>query len=288
MSVQEITLARFFEDGFYGVCRGLAGWPIEQPLDCLKTRWQASPSFQTTMQVSKAIYNERGFKGFYLGSLPNLFQLTSKQAYRFPAMLTLSPLFRNYLPSEVQKKYPGLEKPLTGAVMASTETFFITPLQRLKVWAMTNPDKQIGFFYSLRNNYQQLPRELFRGLNAVYTKSMVSWITFLLTDDQFKRLARKVTQNDKLSPFALFSVSISVGVVCTAVVMPFDVIKTQLQKVDPLANRGIIKSIRHMVTNYGGKALFTGWPIKMAHSIIQAAITVTMLEQIEQSRSSKN
>ena len=36
-----------------GVARGIIGFPIEQPLEAIKTQWQAKPGFQNELKIAK-------------------------------------------------------------------------------------------------------------------------------------------------------------------------------------------------------------------------------------------
>lgn len=73
-----------------GVLRGLVGFPLEQPMESVKTQWQASPKNKNEIQILKQIYAEKGiYRGFYAGSLPNLTRVVLKNVYRYPLMIKM-------------------------------------------------------------------------------------------------------------------------------------------------------------------------------------------------------
>jgi len=75
-------------------------FPLEHPLDVIKTTWQANPTAKNELQVGRDIYGAKGFKGFYSGSTPNLTRMILKNFYRFPLMLYLPPIFEKVTDNE--------------------------------------------------------------------------------------------------------------------------------------------------------------------------------------------
>ena len=128
---------------------GLFGLPIEHPFDVVKTRYQANPEEGSIRSVANKIYSTNGLKGFYSGAVPNAMRLAGKQMYRWPMMLGFPPFFKETLPKDFRTKYPSSIKIATGLTIASLETFVICPLERLKVYLMTNDVKseKITFFF---------------------------------------------------------------------------------------------------------------------------------------------
>ena len=113
-------------------------------------------------------------------------------------------------------------------IIAGFEVIIITPTERLKVWLMTkeSSNKNIRYFFQNSNH-------LFRGLNLVFWKQNVSWVTFLGTDEVMKKFIRKkknIKDTQMLSFWELLAVSVVVGLVNTSSVMPLDFLKTRIQK----------------------------------------------------------
>jgi hypothetical protein len=123
----------------YGVSRGLAGFPIEQPLESVKTQWQANPAIKNEIQITKKIYTQKGIQGFYAGSLPNIARVVLKNLYRFPLMVNTPWLIEKYVP--VAAKDRRLSKGLTGVTISAFEAAILCPVERIKTFMMTRESK---------------------------------------------------------------------------------------------------------------------------------------------------
>ena len=119
-----------------GVLRGLVGFPLEQPMESIKTQWQASPKNKNEIQILKQIYAEKGiYRGFYAGSLPNLTRVVLKNVYRYPLMIKMPNLIQSRV--KIAKNDRKVAKALTGLSIAAIESFILCPVERLKVILMT-------------------------------------------------------------------------------------------------------------------------------------------------------
>lgn len=72
-----------------GIVRGVIGFPLEQPLESIKTLWQAKPYFRNELHIAKEIFMKKGFIGYYSGSIPNFTRMIVKNMYRYPLMIYL-------------------------------------------------------------------------------------------------------------------------------------------------------------------------------------------------------
>ena len=71
-----------------GMLRGIVGFPLEQPLEAIKTQWQAQPTHRNEYLIAKQIYQQKGIvQGFFAGSTPNLARILFKNFYRYPLMV---------------------------------------------------------------------------------------------------------------------------------------------------------------------------------------------------------
>ena len=119
-----------------GVLRGLVGFPLEQPMESIKTQWQASPKNKNEIQILKQIYAEKGiYRGFYAGSLPNLTRVVLKNVYRYPLMIKMPNVIQSRV--KIAKNDRKVAKALTGLSIAAIESFILCPVERLKVILMT-------------------------------------------------------------------------------------------------------------------------------------------------------
>eukprot|EP01121_Diplochlamys_sp_Union-15-3_P005113 TRINITY_DN1540_c0_g3_i2.p1 TRINITY_DN1540_c0_g3~~TRINITY_DN1540_c0_g3_i2.p1 ORF type:complete len:289 (+),score=36.57 TRINITY_DN1540_c0_g3_i2:178-1044(+) len=285
MGTKETLSEKFLISSVYGVGRTLVGLPLEHPFDCAKTVWQASPEkYTSALQVFKTIYSKGGVVGFYSGVLPSIGRLTLKQVYRWPLMLLLPPFFKSISPDRMRVVIPSYEKILTGFSLAVVDTIILCPLERLKVVLMTTPlevknNRLISWF---RNNSSSLGKELFRGINPIFAKQLVSWSSFLVVDEQCKRFIRKDNPNAVLGVKSLLAISVIVGVCNTASTMPFDAVKTMHQKLDPVGTKGVFKTMGKIIESHGIHGLYTGWQIRICQYLIQSIFTVALLDRLEQ------
>lgn len=121
----------------YGFCRGVVGFPIEQPLEAVKTQWQAKPSYKNELQIVQNIYRNKGFfTGFYSGSLPNLGRILIKNSYRFPLIVGIPVYFEQNLPEEMVKNKHVL-KLLSGTGISIFESLILCPFERMRTYFMT-------------------------------------------------------------------------------------------------------------------------------------------------------
>jgi hypothetical protein len=267
----------FFKASLAGAARGMLGFPIEQPMDRVKTYWQAHPEIRSLRKVIFEIYQKEKFIGFFDGGIPNSIRLASKQVYRFPIIITLPPIFEKNLPQNIKKKYPLFPTFLTGSSLAIVETFVVTPLERAKVWYMTSEKSVNDSKLFAQNRF--FIKSLYVGTTPTFMKVYSSWISFLVTNEYFKNLLKKNNHKNTLSFKDLILVSIPVGVVNTLAVMPWDVAKTNMQKNRELDQKKRLFSVlTSLVKENGPRILFRGWQIKLSHSMIQAIVTVPMLD----------
>lgn len=270
-----------------GFLRGLFGLPFEHPLDVIKTHRQVKPCYFAS-HIAREIYSESGIRGFYKGVTPNGLRVSIKQAYRFPLMLYMPSFFKRYLPGEVLEKYPTSPKVFTGFSIACLETGVVGPLERMKVWLITKEKKQTLRSLFVSENGGSLTRTLGAGINAVFARQVVSWVSFLAANAKFAEWERqKYPDRKQMSYFSLMKVGLEVGVVNTACVMPFDTAKTLLQKASPEKNCGIVSIMRKVIRKDGVRGLYAGWQLRLAQYVLHSFFTVPVLDRLEQNHKNR-
>ena len=70
-----------------------------------------------------------------------------------------------------------------------------------------------------------LGHELFAGLAPLYCRQIASWTSFLVGTYQLQNLGRWLTNKDQLNFWETGIVGACVGIINTAVTMPFDYVK---------------------------------------------------------------
>jgi len=175
--------------------------------------------------------------------MANTFRAAIKNSYRYPMML----VFHNAYGKVTQNNYR--KKLFTGITIAALETNIIAPLQRLKNFEMTRSHEKTGkwggyrsFLFGGSHGGVDVKRELMRGSSAVFFRQMLSWSSFLVLDAWGKEKLREhlnLQESEAIPAWYLGITASLLGVVNTALVMPFDVVQTSVQKADPL--RGTLR-----------------------------------------------
>ncbi len=86
--------------------------------------------------IIREIYGNKGLKGFYAGSIPNLTRCILKNTYRYPLMVGLPRFYAEKLPSIVRERKSFL-KILSGISIGLVEASLTCPIERIKVYFMT-------------------------------------------------------------------------------------------------------------------------------------------------------
>lgn len=107
--------------------------------------------------------------------------------YRIPMMLELPQFITRHSKQNLNCDVSTTTaKTITGVIIAGIEVVVVTPTERLKVWLMTKEASHKNIRYFFKNSHK-----LFRGLELVFWKQIVSWVTFLGTDEFMKKQFRK-------------------------------------------------------------------------------------------------
>jgi flagellar biosynthesis protein FlhB len=169
---------------------------------------------------------------------------------------------------------------LAGLVTAIMETTILCPLERVKVWLMTS-ETLTGYksFWKL-----MAFKSLFRGFWPVLTKQILSWVSFLGTQEYLKELMYEHTgknpSKDYLSNQELAVVALCVCLVNTLFVMPADYLKTHFQKYNmELTKQMALREFIVLVYRKNGiRGFYRGGSVKVIHYNINSMLTVPMME----------
>jgi hypothetical protein len=274
-------MSLYLQASLMGAIRGAISLAIEHPFDTVKTRCQANISEKSVQRVMLDIVKLHGFKGLYSGCIPNGVRLMVKQAYRWPMMLAFPQFFKTHLPQHLQNDYPSSAKLATALSIAHLETFIICPLERLKVYLMTADRHKKGIIEFYQNHQRHIGKEVLRGIQAVYLRQITAWVSFLLTDEKLKNWEKKRIQKAELPFTSLMKVSFCVGVINTAMNMPFDVVKTQMQKAEHGKESSVLDVMKKIYRMNGVSGLYTGWQVRMIQYMVQSVFTVSLLDHLE-------
>lgn len=240
------------------------------------------------------IKRDKGIKGFYSGYATNLSKHLFKSCYRYPLMTSLPRFYADLLGSKYENKVHHM-KFLTSFTLAAIETGLITPFERLQVFIMTSKFSKNNYadFYNMSKS--KFRTELFKGLTPYFSKQIVAWTTFLQADAFYKNKFRKIYgihDKNMITGYRLALCSFCISLTTILCVMPFDNIKTHLQKhnlelidgkkVEKASSKiGIPTAIKRIYLRGGLSGFFTGWRIKLFVHFMTSSFTVCLLEYME-------
>jgi len=262
---------------YIGASRVIFTFGCGHPFDLVKTRMQADPKIKSGILLSKEIYRQTGIRGFYAGGIPNFSRTLLKEAYRNPQRA----MTKSYL-KQICPDFKGKEDAIniaTGLTMACTDSFLICPLERLKVWMMTNysSKKHFSQFFTHQSGLQTVS-ELFRGLKPSFVRSCMSWVSYLVAEEKIwqkvKQLSPRVNQKDGDLPLAeqLLVGSLG-GIVNSLCTLPFDAVKTHMQKKEHIETKKITTVLNELYANHGLPGLYAGWKVRLPHYAIVGVLT---------------
>jgi len=114
-------------------------------------------------------------------------------------------------------------------------------------------------------------------------RSLLSWSAFLQTDLFVKQTLRRVygiRSDEEVPTRLLVPGSLCVALVNTAFVMPFDCVKTHMEKVDPTSTYA--NTFKTIYRQGGGmSAFFTGYRLRFLLHFTNALFAVNFLEKLE-------
>ncbi len=126
-------------------------------------------------------------------------------------------------------------------------------------------------------------KSLYKGFIPLFTRQTVAWVTFLAADAQMKEFLRShlnLKTNERIPSKYLAGGSFCVAILNTLVIMPFDAIKTHMQKQSNTCTTQH-QAFRLIVDEAGYKGLMVGWRIRFAMYQLHALMTMDLLDRLE-------
>mmetsp|Transcript_28462 Transcript_28462/g.28240 ORF Transcript_28462/g.28240 Transcript_28462/m.28240 type:complete len:289 (+) Transcript_28462:6-872(+) len=260
-----------------GMLKSIIALPIQHPLDTLKVNYQIQNKLKNEFEVIKHIHAERGgVKGFYYGYMANQSKQIFKASYRYP-LLSCLPRFYAGLFGSKYEDHKYAMRILTSFSLAIIEATLITPFERLQVFLMTSKfgDSNYRDFFDMIKTKAR--KELFKGYSPYILKQCVSWTIFLQADQFYKYRIRnlfKIPDEKMITGWKLGICSLLTSFTTVLSVMPFDNIKTYLQKhnielkdgsrVKTNENQFTVRNaIKGIYAKRGIRGFYVGWRVRI-------------------------
>ena len=279
---------------FMGMARAIVALPIQHPWDVVKVNCQIHSHLKNELAVIRHIKAQRGMKGFYYGYSTNITKQIFKSSYRYP-MIAALPRFYAGLFGSTYEKHQYSMRLLTSLTIAFIEAGLFTPFERIQVFLMTSKFGTENYKDFFNMSKSKLRVELFRGYTPYVLKQCVSWSVFLQADQFFKNRMRsifKIPDHKMVFGWKLALSSLWTSITTILSVMPFDNIKTYLQKhnlelkdgrkVETNVGQLTIKNaISGIYGKRGIRGFYIGWRIRICVHFFNASFTVALLEWLD-------
>jgi len=211
-----------------------------QPMDMIKVRIQLAGEGQRgkgagALAIGREIVAKEGFAYLYKGLGAGLLRQATYTTARLGIFRTMMDVIEKDRPSTfAEKAIGGLVAGGLGSIVGTPADLALIRMQA----DATLPPEQRRHYTGVFNALARITREegfsgLFKGCTPVVVRAMALNAGMLASHDQAQAEAKKYTQNYWLQNIVAKGIS---GVAASACSLPFDAVKTRIQKQKPDAN----------------------------------------------------
>lgn len=243
----------------------------------IKVEQQRYPELRSIQQTMRHMWGRGGIKEIYKGTGWNVLSGVAKGTARWGGYCGFYKLYEKILHKEWQKKYPAAVSLGVGLSSAFVVTTFVAcPLENLKIREMTGP----------KQSFRQIVRQrgvpfFFRGWSRMILKQSFSLSSYLIAVEKFKQIAETFNSQTPTPLYQKMMISASAGMVSCLFHTPLDVLKTQTQLENPLAEKKLIAAARFLLEKYGARGLYSSLNVKLLRSGWHAAVTLGIMDQLD-------
>lgn len=276
----------------FGGFAGIVATTCIQPLDCIKVRIQLTGEGQkggergSLFKTGGQILRNEGFLAMYTGYSAAVL----RQAVYGTARLGLFRTFSDLLQTDAHSPLPFWQKAVCGLASGALGSVIGNPadltLVRMQADGQLPADKRRNY-RGVGNALVRIVREegimtLWRGSLPTVYRAMAMNCGMLSTNDQAKEILRQYWGDGTVTSLAASAVS---GVVAATATLPFDMIKTRVQRMSPRADgsmpySGFFDCFRQIVKTEGVLALWKGWGTFCVRVAPHAVITLVIIDEI--------
>lgn len=263
------TLSSFFsQPAVLGIIRGLAGFPIEHPLEVAKVSAQAQP-LSTSKEVISRIYYQRGVLGFANTFLPNFPRKVIRESARWMIIDFSHRILTDSFPSSFAKNEISI-KILTGTSLAFFDSCFLLPFEQLIAYRIKE-NEPYRTFYQNRIKKEGIGT-LYRGFQANLMRQGVAWSIFLPMNYQLKKTLQACDNQNEHPYLRQAAASVIIGTTLAVVGLPTDFVKVRLQMDNDLQNIRFTEAIKRLFQKYRVKGFYSGFAPALICTIFQSTI----------------
>jgi len=253
---------------FNGGLSGMGATCIVQPIDMIKVRIQIGAK-GGPLAVGASIIKNEGFGALYKGLSAGLLRQATYTTARMGIFNNVSSALKDL---NGGKPIPLYQKALAGLVAGGLGAFVGNPadLTLLRMQAdSTLPVEQRRNYKSIADAFSRIVKEdgfsgLFRGATPTIVRAMALNMGMLASNDQAKEMLESAGFA-KGGTAATLGGAFIAGFFASACSLPFDFVKTRLQKMTPLPDgtmpyKSAVDCAIKTVMSEGPLALYTGFP----------------------------
>jgi hypothetical protein len=121
-------------------------------------------------------------------------------------------------------------------------------------------------------------RIFFRGWTGLFPKQAITWATYLLVYDKYRRWVINLRRGKEVRFGDKVMMNFMTGATAAVLTTPLDLYKTQRQKVDPIQESNIVLSFKSLARQYGIMGIYRSLPIRIVRSGVYAIATFTVMD----------
>lgn len=265
--------------GVMGAGRSMLLFPIEQPLEAIKSKCQVDP-LKGGKDIIGSLYKERGLRGFFDGGVPNLLKRAIRTTYRWPTVAKLHGSWKD----EAQKR--GITNEIapyvaTAVSIASIETICVLPLERLFMSKIKNQE----YSQFIRNQFKvEGVKSLYRGSLANFLSHCNSWTTFMVMNHGAKHVIEKKDNGSKPSIGDRLIATSMIASSLTFVSLPWEFIRVHIQSNPSLESKSTFQVAQSLLQQYGIKKFYAGCAFAFSQKFVQAFVGGFFFEQLKNNK----
>eukprot|EP01024_Parvocaulis_polyphysoides_P041404 TRINITY_DN37953_c0_g1_i1.p2 TRINITY_DN37953_c0_g1~~TRINITY_DN37953_c0_g1_i1.p2 ORF type:complete len:301 (-),score=41.56 TRINITY_DN37953_c0_g1_i1:775-1677(-) len=275
-----------------GGLSGMAATCVIQPIDMVKVRLQLGETGGPIAVASRMIKNE-GFLSMYKGLDAGLVRQATYTTSRLGIFQTLN---SKALEMNNNQPLPLSVKALLGLTAGGLGALVGTPadLTLIRMQADTTlPPEQRRNYKGVFDAFMRITKEegftgLFRGSGPTIVRAMALNMGMLASNEQFKELIQGMGFAKGSNPVVLGAATLA-GIVSATCSLPFDFVKTRIQKMQPLPDgtmpyKGFVDCAVQTLRKEGPLVFYTGYPtycVRIAPHVTATLIFVAWLPRLQ-------
>ncbi len=256
---QEFTKQFFLRTMFF---------PVEHILERAKLEAQKHPEKPSITSI-KNLWQLKGLKGFYEGSVANCTRRFVKEAYQMPLTIALNKFWKKHCPEEFNKDNLGTNL-LTGlSVAALVQTGLTLPVDRILI-EKTTKEGYLPFFRKLKM------QGILKGIPVLYEAAQVTvirhsfvWTTFFLSNHASSSLIKKVDSKNKYPNMSWIARALLTSTTVVGIGYPLEFLRNPILMELELLSKGTSHAVITLYRRYGLRNMYSGSAIVLLHNNIQ-------------------